>query len=194
MYRGRANGGTVISYRTHRHDVKGTACVRTMVCAILLAAILALPAAAQEDRDDEGEGLGTATMAVMILASVILPYNLFVKAMRKGGLEFLGLDREQFNKIAGSLRKLMTGVHYIFGALVLAVATWHTLSAMGVVSYKLLHYSALAGLYALAATGVIARYVPMPGKAKRPLRTFHIYVLFAIVVALLALAHIFIGD
>jgi len=152
-----------------------------------------MPAAAQE-RGDVGEGLGTATMVVMVLATLILPYNIFMTAMRKGGLEFLGLDKEQFNKIAGSLRKTMTVMHVVFGTLLLVVATWHTLNALGFVTYKLLHYAALGGIYALVITGVIARYVPMPGKAKRPMRAFHMYVLFAIVVATLALAHLFVGD
>jgi len=153
-----------------------------------------MPAVAQEYENEGGEGLGTITMVIMVLATLILPYNLFVTAMRKGGLEFLGLDAQQFNKIAGELRKTMTVVHIIFGALLLVAATWHTINAIDFVTYKLLHWAALGGVYALVITGVVARYIPMPGKAKRPLRTFHIYILFAVVVALLALAHVFVGD
>jgi hypothetical protein len=143
----------------------------------------------------ENEAAGGLTLALMALASVILPFNLFIMFMRKWGLEHFGMDRHSFNTRIKSFEKFMKSAHVVFSVLLVVMVTYHTYSAWGAAEVVVLHYAAIIGIYILFITGILALYVPLPHKIKRAMWKGHAkYVVFFIVVAIIGVAHLFIGD
>ena len=143
----------------------------------------------------EGNGMGSLTLALLVLATIILPFNIFFTFMRKWGLDHFGMDKTKFNNMMKSPKKWMSTLHVIFSILLVVTVTFHTYVAWGAAKVILLHYAAIIGIYILFITGILALYVPMPSRAKKAMWWGHTkYVLFAIVVAIIGAAHLFIGD
>jgi hypothetical protein len=144
----------------------------------------------------EDEALGSLTLALMVLASLIVPFNIFLAVMRKWGVEYLGMDKQKFNDWMKTPKKLSSALHVISSILLVVVVTYHTYAAWGAAREVLLHYAAIIGIYILFITGILALYVPLPSWAKKAMWGAHAkyYLLFAIVVAIIAIAHLFIGD
>lgn len=139
-----------------------------------------------------GEGSGELTLALLVLACLILPFNLFVMFMQKKGLESFGLEANGFREFVKPAKKVMTYVHVLFGSLLVAVMVYHTIGAWQEATIIALHYAAVVGMIILLVTGLLAMYVPLPAKWKRGFWTAHAkYVLFAAVIATIGFAHLF---
>lgn len=147
--------------------------------------------AVAQDDNERSEFLGSASLALLVGAVIILPYNLVIRAMNKWGLDILGWDNRRFNEQVKKIKPIMVALHVLFGFAVLLAATYHAVQVWDVATYVLLHYAAIAGITAMLVTGILALYVPLPPRAKRLMWKLHCgYVFFGIIIALLAVAHV----